>query len=123
MRSRPRGAAQALRQNGRDPARVRASQASGSSISASVGICSGPSQTRLSAAMPPDLTTASQKRLPSSYWRSLRSIPISFSKIRSSPERSRRRRSSAPRSFGRSRQHLGADGVHDVLRVALEHAP
>ena len=38
---------------------------------------------------------ASQNALPCSYWRSLMSIPISFSSSRSRPERSRRRRSSA----------------------------
>src|SRR5947209_16035518 len=52
---------------------VRSSQAEGSSSSASVGRASGAENTCLSASGPRSRTISSQKYLPFSYWRSLRS--------------------------------------------------
>ena len=71
--------------------------------------------------MPRARDDASQNALPCSYWRSLRSMPISLSSRRRSPVRScaaALERLAQPRQVG---QQLGADGVHHVLGVALEH--
>src|SRR4051812_8317984 len=54
---------------------VRRIQPAGSSSSAIVGSRSGAVHARLSASIPPRATTASQKRLPCSYWRIFMSRP------------------------------------------------
>ena len=78
---------------------VRRIQSAGSSSSASVGSLSGPDHARLSASIPPRATTASQKRLPCSYWRIFMSSPSRRSRSLNSGGRSLRRRSIAARSF------------------------
>ena len=84
------------------------------------GSCSGALHARLRPSMPQSRTTASQKRLPTTYWRSLRSRPSRRSSSLTSGGFSRRRRSSASRSLGSDGQHRRARGVHDVLGVALD---
>ena len=101
---------------------MRRIHASGSCSSATVGSCSGPSKTLCSAAGPAAAATASQKRLPSSYWRSFASRPMSRSSSARSGGRSWRRRSSAARSAASDGQRLRADDVHDVLGVAFDDA-
>src|SRR6478672_8108467 len=96
---------QETRQKGHDfvtrGTRVRSNQVAGSSSSGSVGRASGPVQTRFSASMPAAATTSSENRLPSRYWRSLRSSPSSRASQRDAAERVDRRRSSPVRSCGR----------------------
>ena len=69
---------------------------------------------------PPARTTASQKRRPSSYWRIFSSRPSSRS---STPPRQPAVLAAAGHRGAQARQrgqHLGADGVHHVLGVALD---
>ena len=85
-----------------------------------MGSASGDAQTRLSASIPPRATTASQNALPCSYWRSLRSIPIS---LLEQPQQAGALAAAPVERRAQARQvveHVGADRVHHVLGVALE---
>ena len=78
------------------------------------------SSTRASACGPPSATTASQKRRPTSYWRSFSSSPSSRSSTRQGSPRVLApavHRGAQARQRG---QHLGADRVHRVLGVPLD---
>ena len=91
-------------------------------ISTREGSHSGPRQARSSSSGPPEPSTAAMNRSPSSYWRSLASMPMSCWSRRAGPRVCLRRCRSTSENRAGAGDGGGTGPVHGDVAVALQQA-